>query len=72
MSFMAQRGCQQSERVIRYKATSFSETHLYLELLDQMIQIAARKQKQNSLMQTPLASLVRDENHDPLHSAESA
>ena len=37
---------------------SYSVTHLYLELLDQMIQNAAKKQnKQRSLIQNPLTSL---------------
>ena len=41
---------------------SFSVTHLYLELLDQMIQNADRKQnKQRSLIQNPLTSLVSGE-----------
>ena len=41
---------------------SFSVTHLYLELLDQMIQNAAKKQnKQRSLINNPLTSLVSDE-----------
>ena len=41
---------------------SFSVTHLYLELLDQMIQNAAKKQnKQRSSIQNPLTSLVSDE-----------
>ena len=45
---------------------SFSVTHLYLELLDQMIQNAAKKQnKQRSLIQNPLTSLVSGETTIP-------
>ena len=41
---------------------SFSVTHLYLELIDQMIQNAAKKQrKQSSFVQTPPTSLVSDD-----------
>ena len=45
---------------------SFSVTHLYLELLDQMIQNAARKQrKQMNLIQNPLTSLLSAETTIP-------
>ena len=41
---------------------SFSVTHLYLELLDQMIQNVVKKQNsQRSLIQNPLTSLISDE-----------
>ena len=47
---------------------SFSKTHLYLSLLDLMIQNAARKQsKQENMEQNLTASLLRDrENNPPL------
>ena len=47
---------------------SFSKTHLYLSLLDLMIQNAARKQsKQGNMEQNLTASLLRDtENNAPL------
>ena len=45
---------------------SFSVTHLYLELLDQMIQTAIRKQnKQGNLTQNPESSLLRDKEINP-------
>ena len=45
---------------------SFSITHLYLELLDQMIQNAVRKQsKQGNLTQNPQSSLLRDKEINP-------
>ena len=48
------------------KKQSFSVTHLYLELLDQMIQNAARKQrKQINWIQNPLTSLVSAETTIP-------
>ena len=45
---------------------SFSVTHLYLELLDQMIQNAVRKQsKQGNLTQNPETSLLSDKEINP-------
>ena len=45
---------------------SFSVTHLYLELLDQMIQNAARKQsKQGNFVQNPQTLLLSDKEINP-------
>ena len=62
-----------SSKVSSDSKQSFSKTHLYLSLLDQMIENAARKQrKQGNAEQNPAASLLSDSDRENNPSTQSA